>query len=132
MSGLFSVVVDGYTGAPLEGGVSDLLCDFCESGIRVLAYYSADRDEWVPTRKGSVGHAALRNAGYRFREVRVISHELVVERALDWLCELVNECQSRIENRNEAAYDRSLSDYYGGAGPQTDRERNEVSARGAR
>lgn len=36
-------------------------------------------------------------------------------------------CDGCADSRNEAAYERSLDAYYGGSGPQTDRERMAAS-----
>lgn len=35
----------------------------------------------------------------------------------------VPKCENCADNANEAAYERSLSDFYGGSSPQSDRER---------
>ena len=40
----------------------------------------------------------------------------------------VDLCGSCASNEDEAAYEASLSDYYGGSGPQSDRERFNVDA----
>jgi uncharacterized protein (DUF1810 family) len=42
---------------------------------------------------------------------------------------LCANCADQTEDaRNEAAYERMLSDYYGGGGPQSDKERADVDA----
>jgi hypothetical protein len=57
------------------------------------------------------------------RLVRVVTRREFVRGLVAFVCDLSDEATSRLENRNEAAYDRSVSDYYGGNGPRTDSER---------
>lgn len=50
---------------------------------------------------------------------------------IGFVCTLSDAGRSEFENRNERAYDRMVEDYYGGDGPQTERERAEARGRDA-
>jgi hypothetical protein len=53
--------------------------------------------------------------GHDVRTVRVVTRRELVRGLVAFVTDLSNEAT----NRNEAAYERSVSDYYGGDGPQT-------------
>jgi hypothetical protein len=47
----------------------------------------------------------------------------------DFKTKAASDCEAELDRRAEAAYDRMVEDYYGGDGPQTERERAEVAVR---
>jgi hypothetical protein len=62
--------------------------------------------------------------GHDVRLVRIVTRRDLVRGLIAFVCDLSDEATSRLENRRERAHESSLSDYYGGNGPQTQAERD--------
>lgn len=113
-------VTGGYflTGIPSLG----LYIEDSENGNGVNRAYLGgwSSNEWVLAEDGD------EDWDFDIRTVRVVTKRELVRGLVAFVCDLSDEATSRLENRREAAHEHSLSDYYGGSGPQTDRERQEV------
>lgn len=131
-SGPMLVVRDDVVSDTLYVWLGHLDCDVRDAWLRAVrqrlirAQYHATHDEL--DQPVHLAERVLFRAGLHTPDCG--DALTVPEGAQAWLTfmhRLVEGADEAIESRAEAAYERSMADYYGGGGPQTDRERREVS-----